>query len=230
MQYAEIRLLYGFLREYFVFTILSTAFSINVKKSTIFIVCFLYGVITAFCPIFPRIFKTILIVVSVVLIVVICSHCDIKVKFLSLLVQLFFTYDVHFLFILVGLLFLLSVRNMPIILSRAKNYYYPCEIIFGEERIKTVAFYDSGNRFMSSFGEPIVMADKRIYNRLVGKEEEVFFSTITGPGCTRCKEGVVVVFVRGKEYKYKCKIAMSPQKLHGFGLLLHGDMKGGIVC
>ncbi|MBO4262222.1 MAG: hypothetical protein J5903_00365, partial [Clostridia bacterium] len=91
-------------------------------------------------------------------------------------------------------------------------------------KVRTVAFFDSGNRVFGKNGEPVVMADSMLYNKFTGAEQEICFSTLTGARVSSCRDGKVSVRIGNKWTEYAVKIALSPKKITRCGLILHGDM------
>ena len=225
MYYAEIMFLEGAVKGLFVLFAACFVLRFEPDRKKLFFICFLYGIVYVFYPIAP--------VASLSLKYLFCPFTAplfclkrswknlIMFSFITLMITFF---DLHVVLCCCGTLLLICIRNLPRKKISSNKNYYECEVDIGGEKVRTVAFFDSGNRVFGENGEPVVLADRTLYNRFKGAEKEIYFSTLTGSGISFCRDGKVSVLIGNKWTEYDVKVALSPKKISRCGLILHGDM------
>ena len=229
MYYAELEFLKGFLNEVMVLLFVKTVLKQNITKKKIVLIGFVYGLIAVFLPIFPLACKVVRYTLCFILLPILCLDKRLVTYLFAISIELFFSYFI--LPIPISLCVSISLgcfSRFPKKKIKSNGNYYECALSTEGKTVRTVAFFDSGNRVFGENGEPVVWADGKVYNKLPGEESEVFYSTLNGNNVAPCKEGRVVVFGNGKTYRYEAKIACSPKKINRYGVILHGDMVGGI--
>ena len=225
MHYAELMFIEGFFREYFLLSLIRCVLRFDFGRKKVITMCFLYGIAAVFYPIVPMTITVIDYLLIIPSVLIFCLKKTWKnILFFSLISVVLIFIKLPFVIVLCGIIFVTCLSNLPKKKLSSNENYYPCEIRIGDRKTRTVAFFDSGNRVFTNNGEPVVMADRAIYNRFVGAEEEICFSTLSGVRATNCRDGTVTVFRGGKRTEYAVKVALSPKRLLQCGLILHGDM------
>ncbi len=194
------------------------------RKKMLYI-CFLCGLLYVFYPLAPVTMSTLKYLFCLLFAPLFCLRRSWKnliiFSFITLMITFF---DLHVVLCCCGTLLLICIRNLPRKKISSNKNYYECEVDIGGEKVRTVAFFDSGNRVFGKNGEPVVLADSTLYNRFNGAEQEIYFTTLTGSGVSYCRDGKVSVLIGDKWTEYAVKVALSPKKISRCGLILHGDM------
>ncbi len=227
MVYCEIVFIKACLNELAFFAFCGKTLSAYMERKKVVIVSFLFSVLAVFYPVFPLTVQVVRIFASVLVIPYICILRN-RRWILVLPIRLFFSYIcLPVVFSLSIITLFICIKNIPLKRFSFNDNYYPCTLITGDKKVSAVGFFDTGNQLRFG-GEPVVLCDGKVYDRLEKtNEEEVEFRTVSGYGCARCTDGKVVVRDGNNNFEYKVKVALSPQKLYGCGLILNGDMKGG---
>lgn len=227
MIYAEIVLLKYFICHLFIFLLINKLFALRQNYKSIILISFIYGLIGVFYYIHPVFTSYARYIFLIIFFFYIYSRKrKAYVALLTIIIELLFLrIKIPPLICIMGILFVSCVKYPLIGLKRIKNYYL-CEVSDGRRFVRTMAYYDSGNRVFAENGEPVVLADKNVYNRLAGPETDICISTVTGIGVVPIKDGLIRF--SGRSNAKKVKVALSPKRLVKYGLILHSDLLGGI--
>lgn len=229
MVYAEMKFIEGFLCELAVLLFVKKVCFLTIRKKTIVSIAFIFGIVAVFSPIFPLFCKSLKFLLCFVLSPILCKKKSIFVYFGTIVSELVFCYFVLPVpFSVACNVILICLGYFPKRPPVGSKKYYECVLSSKGKKVRTVAFFDSGNRVFGNNGEPVVWANGSIYNKLEGEESEVCYSTLTGVNIAPCKDCDVTVCYEEKSYSYSAKIARSPKKLLRCDVILHGDMTGGL--
>ncbi len=255
--YVELIFLSNFFIDAFIFCLVSTALKCKINLSRLFVASFIGGLGSAIYPfvgtyrILLKIFLAILLPFFIRKIdtfrdYLVTLSCFLGISFVLagcvLMLNGFSTKNLTFnpiiygifpiLFCASGFIITLLVGNIifKLVPQRLKNSnLYKVTIENENAKIKSVGYYDSGNRVFTGSGEKVVFVPESVYNKLMpAREESIIISTINGKSIVKTTEATIKIYLDENENKiYKVNIGLGNMQSIDQKILLHAEMLGG---
>ena len=126
--------------------------------------------------------------------------------------------------LIVLIIYAILRKNYKKISSYNKNIYN-VTITNGNGFCNCKAFYDTGNRVYTNYGERVVLVSERVYNKLMPAEEgTVYISTPQGSGFIPVVDAEIVIYFPSGDNKIYYVKAGKGQINGDIPIILHGDM------